>query len=71
MNEDAVTGLQKAVRISRGSPICIADLARAYVSSGKRSDAEKLLSNLKKRSTSGSSHASEIVVIYISLRDTK
>ena len=70
MNEDAVAELQKAVRLSGGSPTCIANLARAYVASGKRTEAEKLLSDLKKRSTSGYSHASEIAVIYASLGDT-
>jgi serine/threonine-protein kinase len=39
------------------------------VASGKRSEAEKLLSNLKQRSTLGYSHASEIAVIYVSLGD--
>jgi TolB-like protein/DNA-binding winged helix-turn-helix (wHTH) protein/Tfp pilus assembly protein PilF len=70
MNEDAVAELQKAVRLSGGSPTCIANLARAYVASGKRTEAEKLLNDLKKRSTSGYSHASEIAVIYASLGDT-
>jgi TolB-like protein/DNA-binding winged helix-turn-helix (wHTH) protein/Tfp pilus assembly protein PilF len=70
MNEDAVAELQKAVRLSGGSPTCIANLARAYVASGRRTEAEKLLSDLKKRSTSGYSHASEIAVIYASLGDT-
>ena len=70
MNEDAVAELQKAVRLSGGSPTCIANLARAYVASGKRTEAEELLSDLKKRSTSGYSHASEIAVIYASLGDT-
>lgn len=70
MNEDAVAELQKAVQLSGGSPTCIANLARAYVASGRRSEAEKLLSDLKKRSTPGYSHASEIAVIYASLGDT-
>ena len=70
MNDDAVAELQKAVQLSGGSPTCIANLARAYVASGKRSEAEKLLSDLRKRSTPGYSHASEIAVIYVSLGDT-
>jgi TolB-like protein/DNA-binding winged helix-turn-helix (wHTH) protein/Tfp pilus assembly protein PilF len=70
MNEDAVAELQKAVRLSGGSPTCIANLARAYVASGKRTEAEKLLSDLKNRSAPGYSHASEIAVIYASLGDT-
>jgi hypothetical protein len=39
----------------------------AYAASGKRSEAEKLLSDLKKRSNPGYSHASEIAVIYAAL----
>jgi Flp pilus assembly protein TadD len=50
MNEDAITELQKAVQLSAGSPTCLANLARAYAASGKRSEAVKLLSDLKKRS---------------------
>jgi tetratricopeptide (TPR) repeat protein len=69
-NEDAFAELQKAVRLSGGSPTCIANLARAYVASGKRTEAEKLLSDLKNRSAPGYSHASEIAVIYASLGDT-
>jgi hypothetical protein len=48
----------------------VAKLARAYVASGKRSEAVKLLNNLKKRSSLVSSHASEIAVIYAALGDT-
>jgi TolB-like protein/DNA-binding winged helix-turn-helix (wHTH) protein/Flp pilus assembly protein TadD len=70
MYDDAVAELRKAVQLSGGSPTCIANLARAYVVSGKRSEALKLLSDLKKRSDPGYSNASEIAVIYASLGDT-
>ena len=70
MNEEAVVELQKAVQLSGGSPTCIANLARAYVASGERSEAEKLLSDLRKRSNPGHSLASEIAVIYVALGDT-
>jgi tetratricopeptide (TPR) repeat protein len=70
MNDDAVAELQKAVQLSGGSSICMANLARAYAASGKRSEAEKLLSDLKKRSNPAYSHASEIAVVYASLGDT-
>ena len=59
--------MQKAVQLSGGSPTLIANLARAYVASGKRSEAIKLLNDLKKRSTPGYSHASEIAVVYAAL----
>ena len=68
--DEAVAEFQKAVQLSGGSPTSIANLARAYVASGKRSEAEKLLTDLKKRSTTGYSHASEIAVIYAALGDT-
>jgi TolB-like protein/DNA-binding winged helix-turn-helix (wHTH) protein/Tfp pilus assembly protein PilF len=70
MYAEAVAELQKAVQLSTGSPTCIANLARAYVLSGKRSEAEKLLSDLRKRSNPGYSNASEIAMIYASLGDT-
>jgi predicted Zn-dependent protease len=60
MNNEAVAGLQKAAQLSGGSPTVIANLARAYAASGQRSEAIKLLSDLKKR-------GSEIAVIYASL----
>ena len=70
MNDEAVAELQEAVKLSGGSPTCIANLARAYVASGKRSEAETLLSDLKKRSNPGQSYAPEIAVIYAALGDT-
>ncbi len=67
--EEAIVELQEAVRLSVRSPTCIANLARAFAAAGKRSDAEKLLTELKKRSSPLQSHASEIAVIYVSLGD--
>ncbi|HWY07794.1 MAG TPA: tetratricopeptide repeat protein [Candidatus Acidoferrales bacterium] len=69
MGDEAITELQKAVQLSAGSPTCMANLARAYAASGKMSEAAKLLSDLKKRSNPGYSHASEIAVIYATLGD--
>jgi len=70
MNVEAVTELQQAVRLSGESPTCIANLARAYVAAGKRSEAVKLLDDLKRRSSPAHSYASEIAVIHGSLGDT-
>jgi predicted permease len=67
MYGEAIAELQQAVRLSRGSPTCIANLARAYALSGKRGEAERLLSELKQRSSPGYSHGSEIAAIYVSL----
>jgi hypothetical protein len=69
MYEQGVVELQKAVQLSAGSPTCIANLARAYALSGRRSEALKLLNGLKTSSTPGFSHASEIAAIYVSLGD--
>jgi TolB-like protein/DNA-binding winged helix-turn-helix (wHTH) protein/Flp pilus assembly protein TadD len=70
MYDEAVTELKKAVQLSGDSPTCIANLARAYVASGRRSEAEKLLSDLKKRSNAAYSNAPEIAIVYVSLSDT-
>ncbi|HKV61268.1 MAG TPA: winged helix-turn-helix domain-containing protein [Candidatus Acidoferrum sp.] len=69
MYPEAIAELQKAVELSRSGPTCMANLARADAASGNRSEAEKLLSDLKKRSSPGYSHGSEIAVIYASLGD--
>jgi TolB-like protein/DNA-binding winged helix-turn-helix (wHTH) protein/tetratricopeptide (TPR) repeat protein len=70
MYAEAVAELQKAVGLSKDSPTCIANLARAYVASGKRGEAVKLLDDLKRRSSTGYSNASEIAMIYAPLGDT-
>ena len=70
MYDEAVAELQKAVQLSGGSPISIANLARAYIASGGRSEAVKLLGDLKNRSNPGYSNAAEIAMIYTSLGDT-
>src|SRR5271168_2802163 len=69
MNAEAVAELQKALALSPGSPTIMANLARAYVASGKRSSAEQLLGELKKRSSPIASYAPEIAVIYAALGD--
>jgi tetratricopeptide (TPR) repeat protein len=67
MDKEAVAELQKAVRLSGGSPICTADLARAYVASGKMNEAMKLLSDLEKRSNADLTNAPHIAMIYASM----
>jgi tetratricopeptide (TPR) repeat protein len=69
MDKEAVAELQEAVRLSGGSPICIADLARAYVASGKMNEALKLLNDLKKSSNPGFTNAPQIAMIYASMGD--
>jgi len=69
MYEQAIGELQKAVQLSAGSPTCIANLARAYALSGRKSEAGKLLNDLKSSSSANNSHASEVAAIYASLGD--
>jgi Flp pilus assembly protein TadD len=47
--DEAVAELQKAAQLSAESPTVLANLARAYAASGQKSEATKLLSDLKKR----------------------
>jgi Flp pilus assembly protein TadD len=70
MTDQAIAELQKAVGISGGSPTCMANLARAYVLAGRRTDAEALLRELTTRSTPGQSYAPEIAVIHAALGDS-
>jgi len=67
--DPAIAELQKAVQLSGGSPTCIANLARAYALSGKKSDSEKLLSDLRNRSNPAHPNSAEIAMIYASLGD--
>jgi tetratricopeptide (TPR) repeat protein len=69
MRDDAIMEFQKAVRLSEGSPICVANLARAYAVAGRRADAEHLLSDLKMRSNASHSNAAEIAAVYAALGD--
>lgn len=49
-SEEAIAELRKAIQLSGDCPTCTANLARAYVVVGKRDEALKLLSDLKKGS---------------------
>jgi serine/threonine-protein kinase len=69
MPGEAVGELKTAVQLSGGSPTSLANLARAYVAFGNRSEAEKILSDLKKRSNPNYSYSPEIAVIYVALGD--
>jgi len=70
MTDQAIAELQKSVTLSGGSPTCMANLARAYVAAGKRNEAERLLGELKKRSSPDQSYAPEIAVVYTALGDS-
>ena len=69
MRDDAVREFQTALRLSPGSPIYAANLARAYASSGKRADAEQLLQRLKEGASAAYSNAAEVAMVYAALGD--
>jgi tetratricopeptide (TPR) repeat protein/DNA-binding winged helix-turn-helix (wHTH) protein len=50
MHQEAIVELERAVDLSGGSPVYIASLAHAYGSAGRRSEARKLLDDLRKLS---------------------
>ena len=67
MHGDAILELEKAIRLSGGSPVCTANLARAFAASGRRKEALKLLGDLKMGSNSAYSRATEISMVYAAL----
>jgi TolB-like protein/DNA-binding winged helix-turn-helix (wHTH) protein/Flp pilus assembly protein TadD len=69
MLEPAVAQLQTAVQLSDGSPTCVANLGRAYALSGKKSEAQQQLAELKSHSNATYSHGSEIATVYAALGD--
>ena len=69
MFSDAISELQKAVQLSAGSPTCVANLARAFAESGKKSEATEFLNELKTRSSRGYPYAAELAGVYAALGD--
>jgi TolB-like protein/DNA-binding winged helix-turn-helix (wHTH) protein/Tfp pilus assembly protein PilF len=63
---EAIAEFHKAIELSGGSVPCKANLAYAYAVSNKRSEAEKILNDLKTRSTGD---PSEIALMYVGLGD--
>jgi len=68
---DAVPVLEKAISVSNGSPAATGVLIRAYAHAGRRSDALRLLAELKKRRNSGYVPAGAFVNAYLGLGDTE
>ncbi|MGH9502890.1 MAG: tetratricopeptide repeat protein [Terriglobales bacterium] len=64
---DAVPYLEKAASISNGSPAVIGVLIRAYAHAGRRSDALRLLKELKRRRQAGYVPAASFVNAYLGL----
>ena len=69
MYDQAIAELQKAVQLSKGSPTCTANLARAYAGAGRTKDAVQILNELSRASHPGHSNAPEIAAIYAALGD--
>lgn len=68
MIDEALAEFHKAVELTGAdNPICVANLARAYAASGRKDEAEKLLTQLMKQSSGTYSHAAEIAMVYASL----
>ncbi|MGA8620424.1 MAG: winged helix-turn-helix domain-containing protein [Candidatus Sulfotelmatobacter sp.] len=63
---EAIAEFHKAIELSGGSVPCKANLAYAYAVSNKRSEAVKILNDLKTRSAG---NASEIALMYVGLGD--
>jgi Flp pilus assembly protein TadD len=70
MFDEAVAELQKAIKLSGGSPTFTANLARAYAAMGRRNEAIELLDDLRKHSSAGYSRVSEIAAVYVALGDS-
>jgi TolB-like protein/thioredoxin-like negative regulator of GroEL len=68
---DAIPVLEKAVSLSSGSPAATGILIRAYAHAGRRSDALRLLENLKRRRRAGYIPAGAFVNAYLGLGDTE
>jgi TolB-like protein/tetratricopeptide (TPR) repeat protein len=64
---DAIPVLEKAISVSNGSPAATGVLIRAYSHAGRRSDAVRLLGELKKRGRSGYVPAGAFVNAYLGL----
>jgi TolB-like protein/Flp pilus assembly protein TadD len=65
--EEAIRVLEKAVSLSNGSPAATGVLIRAYAHGGRRSDALRLLAELKRRRAAGYIPAGAFVNAYLGL----
>jgi TolB-like protein/DNA-binding winged helix-turn-helix (wHTH) protein/Tfp pilus assembly protein PilF len=67
MYNEGIAELQTAIDLSGGNKAFKSNLAYAYATSGRRNKALEILSDLKNRSNSGFSNASEVALIYVGL----
>jgi TolB-like protein/thioredoxin-like negative regulator of GroEL len=68
---DAIPILEKALSLSKGSPAVMGSLIRAYAHAGRRSDALRLLAELKQRKKVGYIPAGAFVNAYLGLGDNE
>jgi TolB-like protein/Tfp pilus assembly protein PilF len=68
---EAIPVLEKAVSLSSGSPAAMGVLVRAYAHAGRRSDALRLLAELKRRKEAGYIPAAAFVNAYLGLGDNE
>jgi serine/threonine-protein kinase len=68
---DAIPVLEKAVSLSSGSPAATGILIRAYAHAGRRSNALRLLAELKRRREAGYIPAGAFVNAYLGLGDNE
>jgi pentatricopeptide repeat protein len=68
---DAIPCLEKVVSVSNGSPAATGVLIRAYARAGRRSDALRLLAELKRRKQAGYIPTAAFVNAYLGLDDNE
>jgi TolB-like protein/Tfp pilus assembly protein PilF len=68
---DAIPVLEKAVTLSNRSPGALGILIRAYAHAGRRSDALRLLAELKRRRNTGYAPAAALVNAYLGLGENE
>ena len=68
---EAIPPLEKAVALSKGGPAATGVLIRAYARSGRRTEALRLLEDLKARRAAGYVPAAAFVNAYLGLADTE
>lgn len=69
--EQAIPELEKAVQLSDRSPAVIGVLVRAYAHAGRRTDALRMLEELKRRSKTGYVPAGAFINAYLGLGDNE
>ena len=69
MHNEAIEEFKRAIQISGDNEIFTANLAYAYVASGRRGEAMKMVKDLEDRQSQHSSTDANIALIYVGLGD--